>query len=578
VPNSSNPALPPAPEMRLPEDHQLPAGKEQKLLQAPDHDSPGHDGYGQTPGRPPARLRWIVTALVILLLAALAFGLLRHYHQQKVVEAAAKQEEASLPVVSAAQVTRSPSLTSQLLPGNTTPLTEAYLYARATGYVTKRLADIGDRVKKGQLLAVIEAPDLDQQVRQARASLSQAEHQVGQAQQQLENALSQEQLAKVTWERYKVLLEHGAVARQDADQQYTNYKSASATVGAAQANVNAAQQNVQANRANLDRLIALQSFEYIRAPFTGVITARNFDVGALINGSGGSQGGSTTPNGGTELSGAAGNAGASGSAPSATSSTPGSGPTGSSGELFRMAQIGVLRILINVPQDDAHSIRVGEHATVFVQNFPNHRFDGQVTRTANSVDLVTRTMLTEVDVPNPEGILFPGMYGQVQLENVRANPPLVVPGDSLITNANGLQVAVLTDIDRSQENARNYPPDARRIHIRNVQVGRDYGAEIEITSGLQQGEYVVLNPSDDVQEGAIVKPAVAAPTQGQQPGRSPSEREPGGLTPEQPGASDSHARGASTPAPGQQGGKGGQRGKSGGSSKSGAAGKSDQSQ
>jgi multidrug efflux pump subunit AcrA (membrane-fusion protein) len=164
-------------------------------------------------------------------------------------------------------------------------------------------------------------------------------------------------------------------------------------------------------------------------------------------------------------------------------------------------------------------------------------------------------MLTEVDIPNPDGALLPGMYGQVQIENIRINPPLLVPGDSIITNANGMQVAVLAEIDRGSEQARTAPPDARRIHIVNVQVGRDYGPEIEVTSGLEDGQYVVVNPSDVIQEGAIVKPTSAPPAQGQQPRRGPSDRQPGGMGAPIPGAPDSGGRGASTPSPGGKGGK-----------------------
>lgn len=472
-------------------------------------------------GHAPRRLGWIVAGIAILLLVLLLFGLLRHHEQQKTVQAAAHEEEQSLPIVNVDKVKRSPAATSQLMPGNMTPLTEAYIYARANGYVKKRYVDIGDRVKQGQLLAEIEAPDLDQQVQQARAAVAQAQQQVSQTRAAYENAKSQEELARVTWERYKVLVEHGAVAKQDADQQYTNYRSAVANVNAAQANINAAERNVEANRASLQRMISLQEYESVRAPFSGIITARNFDVGALVGGSGGALGASTTPLGGTQVAGGAGNAGATGNSGSGATAGGGLSSTSASGgggaELFRVAQIGTLRILVNVPQDSAPAIRVGNSATVFVQQYPNTKFAARVTRTSNAIDLITRTLLTEVDVNNPNQMLLPGTYAQVQIENVRPNPPLLVPGDSIISGADGVQVAVLSDIKAPAKDDRQYPADAKQIHLARVQVGRDYGAEIEIISGLQGWEYVVVNPSDAVQEGAIVKPVAAPRTQGKQP-------------------------------------------------------------
>ena len=491
-------------------------------------------------GRAPQRLRWIVFGVGALLLVLLLFGLLRHYRQQKVVEAAAHEEESALPIVNVAKVRRAPASTAQLLPGNMTPLTEAYIYARANGYVSQRYVDIGDRVTKGQLLAEIEAPDLDQQVQQARAALAQAEHQVVQAKGAYESAKSQEDLAHITWDRYKVLQEHGAVAKQDADQQYTNYRSGVANVESAQANISAAEQNVTANRANLERLIVLQAYEHVRAPFTGVITARNFDIGALVGSSGGTQGASTSPSGGTQIAGGEGNAGTSGGA--APTSTGTGGSLGTTGELFRVAQINVLRILINVPQESAPFIHVGEPATVMVQELPDQTFKARVTRTSNAIDLATRTLLTEVDVENPGQKLLPGMYAMVQIENVRDNPPLLVPGDAVIGNASGVQVAVVE---------RGNPS---KIHIQNVKIGRDYGPEIEIVNGLHGGESVVVNPGDIVQEGAAVKPVEAQRAQGNMPRRGPSERQPGGPSEPIPGKADTGGHGASEKGPGQKSG------------------------
>jgi RND family efflux transporter MFP subunit len=487
------------------EEKLLTAGEEPKLLPGPEP---------PRASKPPVRVGRIAVVLLIVLGGLFLFGYWRHRRVEKVAAAQAERERNSIPMVNVAPVHRSPAYSDLLLPGSITPLTEAYLYARATGYVKKRYVDIGDRVHQGQLMAEIEAPDLDQQVAQGRAALAQSEEQLRQARSDLEDSRSQLELAKVTWDRYQVLVSHGAISRQEADQQFATYRSAKANVSSAQANVSAAEQTVSGSRANVERLVALQSFEKLRAPFDGVVTARNFDVGALISGGGGTQSTSATQ-------------------------APGGG---SGSELFRVAQIRTLRILIYVPQENAPTIHVGQPATVFVEEF-SKQFHGSVTRTANSVDPTARTLLTEVQVPNPQQVLLPGMYAQVQLSTARSNPPLLVPGDSIITSANGIEVAVLEDIKDGQ--AR---PNAKRIHIQKIEVGRDYGPQIEVTRGLQGWEHVVVNPSDVVQEGAVVQPNAApnAPGEGNPQRRGPTERTPTGLTGASPGASDSGGRGAST--------------------------------
>ena len=456
------------------------------------------------PGR-----KFIVIAVVILVLvfgAILLFGYIpRHRREQAAAEAALLERE-SLPVVTAEKVKRAPRQTRLMLPGNITALTEASIFARAAGYVRQRYVDFGDRVRQGQLLTQIDAPELDQEVAQGRAALAQAEQQRTQAAAQLQQARAQLVLNKVTRDRYAILVKRGALSRQDGDTQETAYQTQYATVNAYEANLDAAEANVRASRANLDRLIALQEFKNVRAPFTGVITARNFDLGALVSSTGGPQAGLLP--------------------------LPGSAPNNSAGsttgELFREAQIGVLRILINVPQTDAASIHVGMPADVTVSEYPGRKFGGTVTRTANSLDLNSRTLLTEVDVPNPQQLLLPGMYAQVDLNDDRATPPIVISSDAVLTDAVGLRVAVLenlNDQERQQVEQRerdleqhasdegkqqlqkeNQSPP-RRIHLVQVQVGRDYGAQIEIISGLQGWEYVILNPSDVVKEGAIVRAA-----------------------------------------------------------------------
>jgi multidrug efflux pump subunit AcrA (membrane-fusion protein) len=482
----------------------------------------------------------LIAALVLFILFLIGF--VPRHRRDKSVQAAAERLAHSLPVVSVAKVRRSPRVATLLLPGNITPLAETYIYARATGYVRRRSADIGDRVRQGQLLADIDAPDLDAQVAQARATLAQSEQQLAQAHAALENAQAQEELARVTWNRYRVLVEHGAVSRQDADTQLAGYRTATANVRLQDAAIRTNEENVRANRANLDRLVTLQEFKHVRAPFTGVITARNFDVGALINGSGATSGATSTPNGGTQTSGQLGNGGTTGNpAPqnnAPTSPTNTGAPAAGSVEMFREAQIDRLRILVNVPQENAPTIRAGLPASVFVQEFAQKSFDGKVTRTSHSLEQTVRTLLTEVQVDNRQMLLLPGMYAQVQFSDTRPSPPLLIPGDAVIAVADGLEVAVLENLtpqDRQRltqslgagASAQDLG-NARRIHMQKVQVGRDYGTAIEITWGLQGWEYVVVSPGDFVQEGALVIPQTAAPIAGEnsQQRRGMSEQHP----------------------------------------------------
>ena len=251
------------------------------------------------------------------------------------------------------KVKRSPEFSRLLLPGNITPVTEAPIYARASGYIVKRLVDIGDRVQAQQLMAVIEAPDLDQQVAQGRSQVSQARQQLGQTQAALEQTQAQLELARVTWDRYRTLVKHGAVAKQDADTQKANYDTAGANVNSSKANVRAGEDNVKAAQANLERLISLQSYKEIRAPFAGVVTVRNVDVG-------------------TYISTAAANPAATTYASSQQLGSNAAAPQ--NGEMFRVAQIDRLRILINVPQTDSTGVHIGQDADVLVAEYVGRRF------------------------------------------------------------------------------------------------------------------------------------------------------------------------------------------------------------
>ena len=458
---------------------QLPAGHETPLLDDPQHPRflPKQSSRGKA--------LWIAL-LALATLAILFFvGYLPRKHREQALAQDSKEEQESIPEVNVAHARAAAAQTDLLLPGNIAAVTEASIYARAAGYLKRRYVDIGDRVRQGQLLAEIDAPDLDAQVSQGRAVVNQAQSALAQQQSAQVQTETAARLAKVQLDRWTVLVNKGVLARQELDQKQADYEGAIATVESAKSSVRASQGSVRGAEANLQRLIRLQDYKQLRAPFTGIITARNADVGALISTTGSSQG---TPSG------------------------PGASSTG---ELFREAQIDMLRIMVNVPQGDAPSVKLGQHAEVRVDQYVGRTFNGTVTRTASSLDPATRTLLTEVRVVNRDHALLPGEYAQVKFSVTRAVNPLLVPGDSLVSRPNGTMVAV---VDASN-----------KAHFRNVTVGRDYGTNLEITSGLEEGEAVVVNPTDDVREGATLKPKLV-----RLPPPAPGNAAPG--VPGKPGA------------------------------------------
>jgi multidrug efflux pump subunit AcrA (membrane-fusion protein) len=371
--------------------------------------------------------KWLALIAIPGAAAAVYFlGYLPRERTMKQIEAAARIRRITPPLVNAAEVKRAAPSTELLLPGNVTPITEAYIYARAAGYLKRRYVDIGDRVRAGQKLADIEAPDLDQQVSQAEAALAQAQGQLGQAQALLEQLTATRDLAEITWQRYKILTADGAVSRQDGDNQSTAAKTSEANVVAQQKTVRATQEFVRASKATLDRLLTLQGYERITAPFDGIITARNVDIGALISATGSTLG-------------------------PARSNAAGPSDVPSGGEIFRLAEIGKLRILIAVPQTNAPGVRVGQTATVGVQQIPSLSFKGKVTRTSNSLDAQSRTLLTEVDVENPKGVLLPGMYAMVSFVTDRIDPPFMVPDAALVVRSSGTVLAVLQPLTPDEQ-------------------------------------------------------------------------------------------------------------------------------
>jgi multidrug efflux pump subunit AcrA (membrane-fusion protein) len=436
----------------------------------------------------------IAIALVALITVGFLAGYVPRRRTTEELDAAAAKRRTSPPLVNAAQVKRAPTTSNLLLPGNVTPITEAYVFARAAGYLKKRYVDIGDRVNSGQLLADIDAPDLDQQVTQAEAAVAQAEGQLGQSQATLEQLVATRDLAEITWQRYKVLTATGAVSRQDGDNQSTAAKTAEANVSAGEKMVRAAQEYVRASKATLQRLITLQEYERVTAPFAGVITARNVDVGALISATGSSLGPSRS-----------------------SSAAPSDLP--SSGEIFRLAEISRLRVLVSVPQSNSAGIIVGGKATVSVEELPGLMFPGVVTRTSSSLDAGSRTLLTEVQVENQHDKLLPGMYALVSFATLRANPPALVPDAALVVRSDGTWLGLLNPLTpRELEQAKadgvnsSALERARKVHFQRVDPGRDYGIELEILDHMQDRQEVAVDPSDAVQEGVIVQiaPATAA--------------------------------------------------------------------
>lgn len=404
--------------------------------------------------RPTRAAVWVV-AIVALAAIGLAFaaGWWPRNKRDTTVLAESRQSAGRLLTVNVIQAGRAPELMEIELPGSIQAVTEAPILARADGYLKRRLADIGDYVKSGQLLAEIEAPELDQQVAQARANLQQAMASQEQAGAALEQAKANEQLASISARRWGNLLAKGAVSRQENDVYQAQSQAHSANVRALERSLAAAKSNIEAAKANVARLDQMQLYRQVRAPFAGTITMRNVDAGALI--------------------------------------------TAGQTLLFRVAQTGSLRTYINVPQNYAGAVRPGMKARLTVAGLPGRIFEGQVARTANALDAASRTLLTEVHVTQGVGALMPGMYCTVVLEAKRQSRPLIIPGDTLLIRPRGTTVVEVT-------------PD-HKVHYRRVLLGRDFGKSMEVLSGIEDGAWLVANPNDAVREGMQVNPVKLKP-------------------------------------------------------------------
>jgi RND family efflux transporter MFP subunit len=379
-------------------------------------------------------LVWAI-ALTLVFAALFAIGLIPRLSRAAQLESAARAGDAAAPVL-VVLPHRAPAEVEISLPGNVQAYQFATIYARANGYVKRRLVDIGDEVKAGQLLAELETPELDEELRQARAALGQARAGLRQAQTNLE-------LARVNLERSQNLRQRGIVPAQDNDDKQAAYD-------AQQAQVEAALANIVAGEANVERLTNLQSFRRVVAPFDGTITYRSIDPGALV-----------TAN------------------------------TGASGrELFRIGQGETVRIFVDVPQAYATSLRPGQAARVTLQERPEREFHGKVVRTAGALDPSSRTLPTEIQVPNHDRALLAGMYADVKIRVTRATPPLIVPASALLVRNDGTHLAVV-------ENGR--------VRLPAITLGRDYGSEIEVLDGLSDRDSIILNPSASIAEGDAVQ-------------------------------------------------------------------------
>jgi len=371
----------------------------------------------------------VVIVFVVTVVLAI-IGIVRRVHERTVL--AKYTDSVSAPPVSVEQPVMQQSAQEIVLPGNMQAFTMAPIYARTTGYVKAWYHDIGSHVKQGDLLAIIETPELDQQLAQAKADLATAQ--------------SGAALAKTTAGRYQDLIGNNAVSQQDTDNAVSQEKSTITQVNAAEANVH--------------RLEELQSFERIVAPFDGVITARNLDIGQLI-----SAAGSTT--------------------------TAGAGTTVGNKEIFDISEIRTLRVFVNVPQIYSPDAKSGVIATLTLPQYPGKKFEGKLVRTSDAVDPGTRTLLAEVDVNNGSGELLPGSYTEVHLHTSNPAPALIVPVSALILEPDGLYVAVT---------------DGNSVaHLARVVAGRDFGTTVEILSGLAPQQGVIVNPPDSLTDGEKVR-------------------------------------------------------------------------
>ena len=394
--------------------------------------SANNENAMQVGGRPPewndveggthSTKQWLIASLAFLVIAALVgSGIWSRVRANAKLKTETSQ--VALTAVSVVTPQRTTPVEEIILPGNVQPFITSPIYSRTNGYLQKWYVDIGARVKQGELLAVIETPEVDQQLEQSLSNLNTAKANLA--------------LAEITKNRYEGLLKSHAVAQQDVDNAVGNY--------------NANQATVQAAEANVKQLQALQSFEKIYAPFDGVVTARNTDIGDLINS--GSNGGVKT-------------------------------------DLFHIAQPGVLRVYVNVPEEYSQGVKAGMTADLALAEFPGRTFRGKLVRTADAINVSTRTLLIEIDVDNPAGTLLTGSYAEVHLKVASQASAFLLPVNTLLFRSEGLQVGIVKD---------------ECVTLKTVTPGHDFGNQIEIVAGLKSNDQVIINPPDSIVSGQKVQ-------------------------------------------------------------------------
>jgi multidrug efflux system membrane fusion protein len=389
------------------------------------HQPPTIQRPPELPPAPPRKALFIVGVAVLVLLVAGGLTLVSHVGHERAL--AKETELETIPTVAVVHPLAEKANEELVLPGSLLAYEESPIYARTNGYLVRWYKDIGSHVKEGELLAIIDTPEIDQELNQTKA-----------ARQQI---LAQLELAKISAERWENLRKTDSVSAQEADQQTSGYRQAQANLAAADANVK--------------RLEQLEGFKRVYAPFSGVITKRTVDPGALID--------------------------------------AGAGAAGR--EMFDIARVDPLRVYTSVPQAYAPFIKVGEKTVVTLQEFPGEKFLARVARTSEAIDPNTRTLLTEVDVPNKDGRLLPGSFGEVHFA-VGANfDKVTVPVNAMLFRSEGPQLAVV------DEN--------KKIQLRRINIGRDYGTSLEILAGVSINDQVVINPPDSLEQGQVVNVAMA---------------------------------------------------------------------
>src|ERR1700758_4859326 len=410
----------------------IPEGPEQCLVEI--DLMPSDKAPPQRAGKLSRRFKLALTALALLLLpGGLCLGAVRYYRNKQDVAAAVEAHRNFVPNVRVAVVRSSDGMMTVSLPATTTAFEAANIFARTSGYIEKRYVDIGDQVKAGTLLAEITAPELDHQISQAQATLAQNQATLHQTE-------ASHELARATTARDSSLVTKGWLTQQQGDNDRL-------TLAAQEAALGVARSNITAQEAQIKVLGQEKSYQRVIAPFDGVVTQRYIDNGSLV------QSGSTM--------------------------------------MFTMMHSDVIRIQLYVPQDEAFGVEVGVKAVVHVPEIPDRSFPGTVTRIARALQPGSRTLLTEIDVPNPDGALSPGIYCTVDLHIPRKTPSFVVPADAIMFNENGLHVAIVSN---------------GRVHLQKISIARDFGKEVEVQQGIKAGDQVVLNPMVDLTEGTRVAP------------------------------------------------------------------------